>query len=208
MKADASSLAASPVRLQRDASWADANKASSPFSNIEAEYQSRLTEDMQRTQSALLALHAGSCPTQELRETSGPSSRTVPPLQRYRSSEDCLATPTSSSLHYESPHDQKVDFLGRPCALRSSSLMNASSRIATGELPAVLYNSHADIIVADHDENDAGDILHSINHLRSAGESRRFGDEMHYLLEGLEDSQPLNVHRSRLESACIPRLIL
>lgn len=44
---------------------------------------------------------------------------------------------------------------------------------------------------------DAQPNLHNINQLRSAGENRRFTDEMHYMLEGFAADQPLSVQRAR-----------
>ena len=54
----------------------------------------------------------------------------------------------------------------------------------------------------DEDDDDEEDLtesqaqLHSINQLRSAGESKRFADEIHYLLDGFGDSA-VSVHRAR-----------
>lgn len=39
--------------------------------------------------------------------------------------------------------------------------------------------------------------LHSVNHLRSVGESRRFTDELNYVLEGFGESGSIALHRAR-----------
>lgn len=50
--------------------------------------------------------------------------------------------------------------------------------------------------IIDQEERDI--VIHSRLHLRSAGESRRFEDSMHYLLDGLALGETAAVHRARL----------
>jgi hypothetical protein len=66
-------------------------------------------------------------------------------------------------------------------------------------------NSPAPSEQGDNDENedeeedllDSQSNLHNINQLRSAGDNRRFTDEMNYMLDGFDANQPLNVQRTR-----------
>lgn len=58
-----------------------------------------------------------------------------------------------------------------------------------------LHNGSSDCEVLDHHESSGP--LRSLLHLRSAGESRLFEDEMNYLLDGLAHDQSLAVRRAR-----------
>lgn len=71
--------------------------------------------------------------------------------------------------------------------------MNESPGLSNLALGGAASNLDED----DIDHMDDSTILHSVNQLRSAGENRRFTDEMHYLLEGFDANQPLGTHRSR-----------
>lgn len=49
---------------------------------------------------------------------------------------------------------------------------------------------------------DSQSNMNNINQLRSAGENRRFTDELNYMLEGFDVTQSVGIQRARLGRVC------
>lgn len=184
------------MRLQRALSSAQAGSpesiSGSPFRRG---HEDRRMEGVQRTQSASIA------------------------FQSMLEAEDLtLSKSPHDNVNSASPRQSPFPkvFQSRPSLSRQSSFAGSSPQssqeatASSSRLPLRRSPSRPDSrtgslynIAHDLSEDEEGDsledstILHSVNQLRSAGENRRFTDEMHYLLEGFDATQSLGIQRTR-----------
>lgn len=184
--------------FQRTTSWAQAespeSRSGSPFRRGADE---RSIGGIQRTQSASIAF-------QSMLQAENPvpailsSTESIPTPKRQGSFANTTTRPRpspsrTSSLAGSSPQQSQKSTTTRESGLplrRSPSRSNSKIDIAYD-----IANNMSDDDEEDSLEDSA--ILHSVNQLRSAGENRRFTDEMHYLLEGFDVTQSLGIQRTR-----------
>lgn len=208
LSARSSSMAASPVRLQRAPSWSQRgspdSRSGSPF---QRDGTAGETGNSQRAQAASEALQAmlSDNSDKNLRHRDSPSPSKILPTA-------ADAGRSSSKGHSAFPVGRTSDRpnLSRASSQAGSSPQHSQEDLGRPRLPArrtLSYNSlkqeldHAlNHELSDEEEEDSleeSGILHSVNQLRSAGENRRFTDEMHYLLEGFDATQSLGIQRTR-----------
>lgn len=168
------------MRLERKASQ------TSSYADQPGSAHPHPAEALKRTQSASLAFQGAMGSSTDLKHgTQALQSSTLP--SRPLSNQLSRFPSRSSSPAIDGSFDSQT---------RQSLRKSASQSTLLDELALNLNRSLSE----DDDEEDKDGInvvLNSVNQLRSAGENRRFTDEMHYLLEGLEESQPLSVHRAK-----------
>lgn len=184
------------MRLKRTSSWAQAespeSRSGSPFRRG---HEDRPMDGVQRTQSASIAFQS-MLQAEDLILTKSPP-------------DNAKAASTRQSPFPKVYHSRPS--LSRQSSLAGSSPQSSQEAAASSSrLPLRRSPSHPDSrtgssynIAHDFSEDEEGDsledstILHSVNQLRSAGENRRFTDEMHYLLEGFDVTQSLGIQRTR-----------
>ena len=188
------SVSASSVRLQRNISSTLDTKAS-PTALVERDNHKASTNTLARAHSTFLGFQAAmnlaekaaehDQVTKQMTLPSRPSSSStdnpgIPHVARSRSNPSANFSSNNTTVNNvtRSPSDQHLN----PSAIEQMDVTGLRSSP----------------LIDDEEDPDEGDVsMPSINQLRAAGDSRRFGDEMHYLLEGLEDGHPLAVHRAR-----------